>query len=334
MAPPSTNNIINNNNNNNNNNNSNGNIMHQKYRTSFMKEAPTYKPTEKEFEDPLKYIALIREEAERFGICKICPPLSWQAPMAIETQTFGFSTRIQTVNELMIRMRSGENRSFRTEYCDYMGQHLGTPVERWPVFGGKKLDLQLLYEQVAIKRNGFAQINSTKQWRDIAKVLNTPLKGQSATFALKSLYQKWLLPFEKHKKALQLKMIEESKNLDTTTTTNKNNNNNNNNNAKDSASNNGAKNNGKGGLGKEQEPTQEEEELINAMLDLEFRCSGPAPKRPKLENVRFYFFSFARTCASSFQFFFLYEIKYLLNCFPSLYHRDWRKSPNNLRSNA
>jgi len=40
--------------------------------------APTYRPSEEEFLDPLKYIESIRPEAEKFGICKIVPPKSWR----------------------------------------------------------------------------------------------------------------------------------------------------------------------------------------------------------------------------------------------------------------
>lgn len=36
--------------------------------------APTYYPTVQEFQDPLGYIAKIRHEAEKYGVCKIKPP--------------------------------------------------------------------------------------------------------------------------------------------------------------------------------------------------------------------------------------------------------------------
>lgn len=37
-------------------------------------EAPTFHPSEKDFQDPLEYIDKIRPVAEKFGICRVVPP--------------------------------------------------------------------------------------------------------------------------------------------------------------------------------------------------------------------------------------------------------------------
>ena len=37
-------------------------------------EAPTFRPTPAEFQDPLGYISSIRDQAERYGICKVGVP--------------------------------------------------------------------------------------------------------------------------------------------------------------------------------------------------------------------------------------------------------------------
>lgn len=34
-------------------------------------EGPTYYPTEEDFRDPLRFIASIRDEAERYGIARV-----------------------------------------------------------------------------------------------------------------------------------------------------------------------------------------------------------------------------------------------------------------------
>ncbi|KAJ1932467.1 hypothetical protein FBU59_006363 [Linderina macrospora] len=51
-----------------------------------LREAPTFYPTEQEFEDPLGFIQKIQPEAEHFGICKIVPPAGWSPPFALDTK--------------------------------------------------------------------------------------------------------------------------------------------------------------------------------------------------------------------------------------------------------
>jgi [histone H3]-trimethyl-L-lysine4 demethylase len=49
-------------------------------------EAPTFRPTEAEFRDPMAYIRSIFDKASKFGICKIVPPESWNPDFAIDTE--------------------------------------------------------------------------------------------------------------------------------------------------------------------------------------------------------------------------------------------------------
>jgi histone demethylase JARID1 len=49
-------------------------------------EAPTFRPTEAEFREPMEYIRSISEKASKFGICKIIPPESWNPDFAIDTE--------------------------------------------------------------------------------------------------------------------------------------------------------------------------------------------------------------------------------------------------------
>ncbi|KAI3721664.1 hypothetical protein L2E82_32681 [Cichorium intybus] len=70
-------------------------------------DAPVFYPTEKEFEDTLKYISSIREKAEGYGICRIVPPASWKPPCPLKEKTVWenstFATRIQRVDKLQKR---------------------------------------------------------------------------------------------------------------------------------------------------------------------------------------------------------------------------------------
>jgi [histone H3]-trimethyl-L-lysine4 demethylase len=49
-------------------------------------EAPTFRPTEAEFRDPMEYIRSISDKASKYGICKIIPPEGWNPDFAIDTQ--------------------------------------------------------------------------------------------------------------------------------------------------------------------------------------------------------------------------------------------------------
>lgn len=49
--------------------------------TKKMVEAPTYYPTEQEFEDPLKYFDKIQLEAEKYGMARIVPPRSFRVSL-------------------------------------------------------------------------------------------------------------------------------------------------------------------------------------------------------------------------------------------------------------
>lgn len=49
-------------------------------------EAPTFRPTEEEFKDPVAYIQKIAPEGKKYGICRVIPPDNWQPSFAIDTE--------------------------------------------------------------------------------------------------------------------------------------------------------------------------------------------------------------------------------------------------------
>lgn len=58
----------------------------KRVRPHGLPEAPTFRPTEEEFKDPVAYIQKIAPEGKKYGICRVIPPDGWQPPFAIDTE--------------------------------------------------------------------------------------------------------------------------------------------------------------------------------------------------------------------------------------------------------
>lgn len=67
-----------------------------------LEEAPVFYPTEEEFQNALRYISAIREQAEPYGLCRIVPPPNWQPPFALP-EDWRFQTKVQKVHHLQER---------------------------------------------------------------------------------------------------------------------------------------------------------------------------------------------------------------------------------------
>lgn len=76
-------------------------------------EAPTFYPTEEEFNDPIKYIQQIYNTAMPYGMCKIVPPEGFELPTmleksAVNKKSFKFKTKIQNIHQLQNRFAKDE----------------------------------------------------------------------------------------------------------------------------------------------------------------------------------------------------------------------------------
>lgn len=58
----------------------------KKERPFGVPEAPTFRPTEEEFRDPMEYMRKIAPEGSKYGIVKVIPPDNWNPPFAINTE--------------------------------------------------------------------------------------------------------------------------------------------------------------------------------------------------------------------------------------------------------
>ncbi|KAG8303400.1 Jumonji and AT-rich interaction domain containing 2, variant 2 [Homalodisca vitripennis] len=65
-------------------------------------EAPTFYPTEKEFEDPLEYIDSITHEAEKYGLCRVVPPSNFK-PECKVSDDMRFTAYNQYIHKMLHR---------------------------------------------------------------------------------------------------------------------------------------------------------------------------------------------------------------------------------------
>ncbi|GLI58863.1 hypothetical protein VaNZ11_000628 [Volvox africanus] len=159
--------------------------------------APTFRPTEDEWEQPLRYLASIRPLAEPYGICKIIPPKGWEPPSALGLSRLKFPTRKQKVHELHHRDFQQAQLEFYEDYDRFLHSH-GKQLCKWkyPQFLGKDIDIFVLHRAVK-KRGGYELVTEQKKWREVAKVLQINEKGQtSIAYGMRQLYVRHLLPYE------------------------------------------------------------------------------------------------------------------------------------------
>lgn len=151
-------------------------------------EAPVFEPDEKDFADPLGYIAKIRPIAEKAGICKVRPPPYWQPPFAIDVENFKFTPRIQRLNELSIQTR------MRLQFIHKLAKfwELQGTNFKLPHITGRPLDIYGLHHAVECL-GGFDMVTKNRQWHCVCQKLGL-IKSLSAT--MKQHYEKLLYPYD------------------------------------------------------------------------------------------------------------------------------------------
>ncbi|KAL2010572.1 hypothetical protein VTN00DRAFT_6379 [Thermoascus crustaceus] len=165
----------------------------KRVRPHGLQEAPTFRPTEEEFKDPMEYIRKIAPEGKKYGICRIIPPENWNPPFAIDTERFHFKTRRQELNSVEGGTRA--NLNYLDQLAKFHKQH-GTNLNRFPSVDKRPLDLYKLKKAVEV-RGGFDQVCKLKKWAEIGRDLGYSGKIMSSlSTSLKNSYQRWLQPYE------------------------------------------------------------------------------------------------------------------------------------------
>lgn len=157
-----------------------------------MPDAPVFHPTAKEFENPLEYIASIRDQvAPKFGICRIVPPPEWRPTFAIDERTFRFNTRLQRTHQLFNRRPPPE------VFLEHLGVHLlreGVSLEKMPTVGGVEVDLHKLFTLVD-EHGGLQEVVYKDKWTHLATEMRL-LQAPGVGAKLQAVYYKYLLSYD------------------------------------------------------------------------------------------------------------------------------------------
>ncbi|XP_053672398.1 lysine-specific demethylase lid [Anopheles nili] len=167
-------------------------------------EAPVFEPSEEDFRNPLVYINKIRPLAEKYGICKIRPPKSFQPPFTVDVEKLTFTPRIQRLNELEAETRIKLNFLDQiAKFCELQGTSLKIPmVERKP------LDLYTLHK-IVNQEGGLEVVTKERKWSKVACRMGYQ-QGKSVGSNLRAHYDRLLYPFDVYRsgKVVDLANIE------------------------------------------------------------------------------------------------------------------------------
>ncbi|XP_044731636.1 protein Jumonji [Chrysoperla carnea] len=154
-------------------------------------EAPTFHPTEKEFQDPLEYIDKIRPMAESFGLCRIVPPQGFK-PECKVSDDMRFTAYNQYVHKMLYRW--GPNFRELTAIKKYLATQNIT-LNQAPWIGGMEVDLPRLYQTVQ-SLGGLKEVIEKKKWPRVAESMRIPKSAQDRVTKLDDIYCKYLLPYD------------------------------------------------------------------------------------------------------------------------------------------
>ncbi|KAK2576223.1 hypothetical protein KPH14_005592 [Odynerus spinipes] len=154
-------------------------------------EAPTFHPSEKDFQDPLEYIDKIRPAVEKFGICRVVPPPNFK-PECKVSDDMRFTAYNQYVHRMLHRW--GPNVKEMMAIKKYLATQSIT-LTRPPWIGGMEVDLPHLYQTVQ-SLGGLKEVIEKKKWQKVADGMKIPKSAQDRVTKLDDIYCKYLLPYD------------------------------------------------------------------------------------------------------------------------------------------
>ncbi|XP_071443739.1 uncharacterized protein Jarid2 [Hetaerina americana] len=156
-----------------------------------MVEAPTFYPTEKEFQDPMEFIERIRPLAEKFGLCRVVPPTNFKPDCQV-SDDMRFTAYNQYVHKMLHRW--GPNVKEMMVIKKYLRtQSISFTHPPW--IGGMEVDLPRLYQTVQ-SFGGLKEVIEKKKWQRVADGMRIPKLAQDRVTKLDDIYCKYLLPYD------------------------------------------------------------------------------------------------------------------------------------------
>lgn len=156
-----------------------------------MVEAPVFRPTEKEFQDPIEFINRITPIAARFGLCRIIPPSTFKPECKI-SDDMRFTAYNQYVHKMLHRW--GPSVKEFSAIKKYLATQCIT-LNQPPLIGGMEVDLPRLYHTVQ-ELGGLKEVIEKKKWARVAEEMCIPKSAQDRVTKLDDVYCKYLLPYD------------------------------------------------------------------------------------------------------------------------------------------
>lgn len=154
-------------------------------------EAPVFRPTEKEFQDPIEFINRITPIAARFGLCRIIPPSTFKPECKI-SDDMRFTAYNQYVHKMLHRW--GPSVKEFSAIKKYLATQCIT-LNQPPLIGGMEVDLPRLYHTVQ-ELGGLKEVIEKKKWARVAEEMCIPKSAQDRVTKLDDIYCKYLLPYD------------------------------------------------------------------------------------------------------------------------------------------
>ncbi|XP_066571971.1 protein Jumonji isoform X2 [Amia ocellicauda] len=178
-----------------------------------MTEVPIFRPSHKEFQDPLVYMESIRDQVEPYGLCRVIPPPDWRPECKLNDE-MRFVTQVQHIHKL--GRRWGPN----VQRLACIKKHLksqGITMEDPPLIGGCELDLARFFHLIN-DMGGMQQVTDLKKWSKLADMLRIPKSAQDRLAKLQEAYCQYLLSYDtlspEERRMLEEEVLAEKENLE------------------------------------------------------------------------------------------------------------------------